>query len=127
MKVFGVSVLIYRCGLVLAIARRHDYNDFGLPGGKLDEGETPEQAAVREFEEETGYKLLNPKHIFTRMCGDVLAQTFTGDIDASEGCFELVNQEGEPPLAWKTPEEIVDCPTFGEYNRALFKSVGIIK
>jgi len=27
-----------------------------LPAGLIDEGETPEQAAIRELEEETGYK-----------------------------------------------------------------------
>ena len=27
-----------------------------LPGGKIEEGENPEQAALRELEEETGYK-----------------------------------------------------------------------
>ncbi len=28
-----------------------------LPGGGVHEGETPEQAAVREFREETGYEV----------------------------------------------------------------------
>ena len=28
-----------------------------MPGGKIEEGETPEQAAVREAEEEVGYKV----------------------------------------------------------------------
>lgn len=28
-----------------------------FPGGKVDKGETHEQAAIREFEEETGYKI----------------------------------------------------------------------
>lgn len=27
-----------------------------MPAGLIDEGETPEQAAIRELEEETGYK-----------------------------------------------------------------------
>lgn len=27
-----------------------------LPAGLIDEGETPEQAAIRELEEETGFK-----------------------------------------------------------------------
>lgn len=33
---------------------------FAVPGGGLDPGETPEQAAVRELEEETGIKATNP-------------------------------------------------------------------
>ncbi|OOE57434.1 DNA mismatch repair protein MutT [Salinivibrio sp. ML323] len=30
------------------------YDDYSLPGGGMDEGETPEQAMIRELEEETG-------------------------------------------------------------------------
>ncbi|GFR89439.1 MutT/nudix family protein [Elysia marginata] len=30
---------------------------YGLPGGKINSGETPWQAAVREFREETGFQL----------------------------------------------------------------------
>lgn len=33
---------------------------FAVPGGGLDSGETPEQAAIRELEEETGIKATNP-------------------------------------------------------------------
>jgi 8-oxo-dGTP pyrophosphatase MutT (NUDIX family) len=45
--------VIVRDGCVLAVHRaRHD--DWSLPKGKLDEGETWEQAAVREVAEETG-------------------------------------------------------------------------
>lgn len=41
---------------------RHNYGDngekkFSLPGGRIDHGERPEQAALRELAEETGLKL----------------------------------------------------------------------
>jgi 8-oxo-dGTP pyrophosphatase MutT (NUDIX family) len=144
MKVFGVAILIMRGGMVLSIARRNNHNDWGLPGGKVDEGETPAEAAVREFHEETGYTLINPTHVFTRKCGDDWAMTFTGNIEGQPGpnqnyrlgpslwkdtenldCFPLVAQEGEPPLSWKSPHELIHAPTFGEYNLNLFKHLGI--
>jgi 8-oxo-dGTP diphosphatase len=42
-------------GRVYAIVHRPKYDDWTLPKGKLDPGETHEQAAVREVEEETGW------------------------------------------------------------------------
>jgi len=33
----------------------------GFPAGFIDEGETPEQAALREFKEETGFHASNPR------------------------------------------------------------------
>jgi len=38
------------------VVHRLRYDDWSLPKGKLDPGETPAQAAVREVEEETGVR-----------------------------------------------------------------------
>ncbi len=38
---------------------RDPYNNWGLPKGHIEGGETPEQAAVREVEEETGLSELD--------------------------------------------------------------------
>jgi 8-oxo-dGTP diphosphatase len=47
--------LVVRDGRVLLVHRPR-YDDWSLPKGKLDAGETFEQAAVREVEEEAGLR-----------------------------------------------------------------------
>jgi 8-oxo-dGTP diphosphatase len=46
---------VVRDGLV-AVVHRPKYDDWSLPKGKLEPGETWEQAALREVEEETGLR-----------------------------------------------------------------------
>jgi len=36
-----------------------------LPGGGVEKGEKPKEAAIREFAEETGYRLKNPQLLLT--------------------------------------------------------------
>jgi len=43
-------------GLELVVVHRPRYDDWSLPKGKLDPGETWEQAALREVEEEVGLR-----------------------------------------------------------------------
>src|SRR5690242_5964070 len=54
-----------RAGVLLTVRasglRRHG-GQWALPGGRLDPGETPEQAALRELEEELGLTL-PPEHL----------------------------------------------------------------
>jgi 8-oxo-dGTP diphosphatase len=47
--------VVVRDGRV-AVVHRPRYDDWSLPKGKLDPGETFEQAALREVEEETGLR-----------------------------------------------------------------------
>jgi 8-oxo-dGTP pyrophosphatase MutT (NUDIX family) len=43
-------------GIEVAVVHRPRYDDWSLPKGKLDAGETFEEAALREVEEETGMR-----------------------------------------------------------------------
>lgn len=45
---------------------KKDYYD--IPGGKIEEGETSKEAAIREFREETGIEISNPKYIGNLIC-----------------------------------------------------------
>jgi 8-oxo-dGTP pyrophosphatase MutT (NUDIX family) len=43
-------------GVQVLLVHRPRYDDWSFPKGKLDAGESDEEAAVREVEEETGYR-----------------------------------------------------------------------
>ena len=58
MKRIAGIILKDRKGRVLAIhASKHPDTRWGVPKGRIDKGETPKQAAIREFREETGINL----------------------------------------------------------------------
>lgn len=51
----AVCIIVKRSdGKVLAVTRDGDENDLNLPGGNIEPGESPEEAARRELWEETG-------------------------------------------------------------------------
>lgn len=50
------DVLMVRDGKVLLIERKNPPEGWALPGGFIDYGESAEQAATRELEEETGLR-----------------------------------------------------------------------
>lgn len=55
-------------GQLLLVSRKDDQTSFGLPGGKVDPGETPEEAVIREVKEETGLDIELGPRIYQRMC-----------------------------------------------------------
>ena len=52
----GVVVRAGPDGREVLVVHRPKYDDWSLPKGKLDDGERHDQAALREVEEETGYR-----------------------------------------------------------------------
>ena len=54
-EVLAAGGLVQRDGLI-AVVHRPRYDDWSLPKGKLDPGESFEEAAVREVWEETGLR-----------------------------------------------------------------------
>ncbi len=56
MRITSSSVVTNKAGEVLLI-QRHDIRTFDVPGGGLDPGELPTEAAVRETFEETGLRV----------------------------------------------------------------------
>ena len=59
-EVFAAGGVVWRPAgdgaLEIVLVHRPRYDDWSLPKGKLDPGETFEQAALREVEEETGLR-----------------------------------------------------------------------
>ncbi|WP_246258210.1 NUDIX hydrolase [Amycolatopsis anabasis] len=50
-------------GLEVAVVHRPRYDDWSLPKGKVDRGETIQAAAVREVREETGFSCVLGRHL----------------------------------------------------------------
>ena len=112
-------MLIIKDGKILAVSRRHNKAMFGLPGGKVEPDETPDQAALRETFEETGVKVSKCEFIFLR---DEPKDRPEGE-DFHAYCYYATEWEGEPHdseegiVTWLTEEELCgDKGAFADYN-----------
>lgn len=75
---------------------------YDLPGGKIEEGETSEECAIREFYEETGLTVTNLKN-----CGNLILEYPTKNSDYT--IFYIKAYEGiSNPLENDNDVEIID-------------------
>lgn len=67
---------------ILSVTRKNNHDDWGLPGGKLDEDETFQVALIREVLEETGHhvNIKDKDNYFEDIDGDFLVRTYPCDI-----------------------------------------------
>ena len=85
-------LFVVRDGEILLIEKKRGIGAGKVngPGGKIDDGETPLEAAVREVEEELGITPLG-----VEKAGEVLFET-TGDVSMRIHVYRADDCEGEP-------------------------------
>lgn len=107
----------------VAIIHRPGYDDWTFPKGKLDDGETLEETALREVEEETGFRcrLLRPlgcTSYVDRRGRDKVACYWV--MEAVGGRFRPSSEVDE--LRWVSVDEALDTLTYSR-DRALLRSL----
>ncbi len=103
----------------VGVARRTDAASFGLIGGKVDEGETPVEAAIRECREESGIRIWSLAEVYRRSYDNRIVITYMAN---HEG--EPTTQSNEPECRWCSFDELL-AGRFGEYNKDLLNKLGL--
>ena len=113
-------------GRVLVLQRSPDSTDAGqwcLPGGKVDYGDTVEQAAVRELREETGLRATSLEFLFYQ---DSLPRA-PGKMHCINIYFrcktegEITLNEESTDVTWIGPDDIHRIPLSFRNDEALIK------
>ena len=112
----ALVVLINDDGEVLAVSRKDNHEDFGLVGGKCDEGESPMDAAVREAKEETGLDVTNLRCIYQRFRNDRMGYTYLADYSG-----EI--HTDEPHVVKWTSFETINNGSFGDWNKIVTETL----
>ncbi len=95
-----------RDGCVLLIHRER-YDDWSLPKGKLEPGETWEQAALREVEEETGVRAELGAYLGETSYGQKVVRWWAMTTDDDAGPSNEVDA-----VRWATVDEALEVLTY---------------
>lgn len=123
----AVCVLLEQDGKFLSVSRKNDPTDFGLPGGKLDFGETLIECAIRELREETGrYLEISPWNPFMKVDENgMFTVTFKATVPVGYlGKRVEKVDEAETGVVSFVEKEALCKGSFGSYNQAMLAHFG---
>ena len=125
-EVQAAGGLVVRDDGRVAVIHRPRYDDWSLPKGKLDPGESFEDAARREVEEETGVRArivgeLRPARYVDNKGRDKLVRWYRMELDGEPAAF-VPNDEVDE-LRWVTPDEALALLRY-DHDRALLETIG---
>lgn len=104
----GASAIIIRDNRVLMI-RTIDSNSWSIPSGGVEDGETVEEACIREVAEETGYEVKIVKELHTKKTivkeYKVTTQYFLCEITGGDILYKDPDEEIEE-ISWMNRNEI---------------------
>ncbi|MBZ9791778.1 NUDIX domain-containing protein [Rhizobium sp. 3T7] len=114
------SAILQRGDRFLLVLRRNppSADMYAFPGGRAEPGETPEETALREFEEETGIKAESPNLLATydlkthAADGAVVSHFFLSvfRVEADRTAVAIAADDAAD-IGWFTVEEIRRLPT----------------
>jgi len=118
MKKAAQVVLLNEQGLVLAVSRKDNHNDFGLPGGKVDPEDADEMAAaIREVKEETGLDIYDLELVFAMHRNGYMGYTYIAKYKKED------IKHNEPHVVKWVPFEVIMNGSFGKFNRLVAESL----
>lgn len=120
MELIKVSLIFIQRedGKILAVSRKDNHSDMGLPGGKVEENESFEEAAIREMKEETGLTIYNLIFIKRSFYKNYDISVFSADF------FGEIYSEEKHIIDWINPEILLRS-TAGDYFQEFFQQIGI--
>jgi ADP-ribose pyrophosphatase YjhB (NUDIX family) len=109
------SAILIRDGRLLLVRRKFPPSGFmfAFPGGRAEAEETPEETAIREFQEETGITVRNPRAFaFYDLKSEDPASHFHLSVFLvdEEGSEEAEAADDALEAGWYLPAEIRDLP-----------------
>jgi 8-oxo-dGTP diphosphatase len=105
-------------GKLLMIRRREREGDllWALPGGAIETGETPEEAAVRETVEETGLVVAAMKVLGERVHPKTHRTMSYTACEVLQGEAKVADADELDAVAWVTLDEIPDKVPYGLFG-----------
>jgi 8-oxo-dGTP diphosphatase len=124
-QVQAAGGVVVRADGRVAVIHRPRYDDWSLPKGKLESGESFEDGALREVHEETGIRgrivaELAPTEYVDRKGRDKVVRWYRMDIEGDP--LEFAPNDEVDELRWLTPAQARDLLSY-DRDRALVETV----